>query len=107
MTIKRVETNTEIKANQWITKESMMIDAICGLPRKVVKVSNNRVYFTNRHGEDEGNFCLKRSIKFVSDSKEELEIMYAISLEQEKELSATRKEVLAKYRTKIQPYLEK
>lgn len=82
MAIQRVTPTTAIEPGQWALETSMMMYGICGHPRKVTKVSGQRIYLTNRHEEDNGKFIARKSIVFVCDTKEEAEAVHMISKSQ-------------------------
>jgi hypothetical protein len=81
---------TEILPGQWILQTPIMLDQICAGPRQVVRRSGKRVYFKNRHGEDEGQYCAVGSVLALCDSKAEADDMFAISQQQAAELHDAR-----------------
>jgi hypothetical protein len=90
MGIKKVGPMTEIVPGQWICIEPLLRDHVCSRPIEVVRRSGKRVYFLNRHGEDEGRFCTVGSIVALCDSKQEADSVYAVSQSQFDALNAVR-----------------
>lgn len=89
MAILKATKTTPISPGQWICGDSLIRDGICKSPRKVTRVSGQRVYFLDRHGEEEC-YCSRHTIQFVCDTKEEGDRMHAISEAQRRALDAVR-----------------
>lgn len=101
MTIKRVGPTTTIQPGQWALETSMLMYGFCGWPRKVVKVSGQRVYLTNRHEEDEGKFIARKSVVFVCDTKDEGDALYELSKSQYMTIEGTIQKLKGEFRDKI------
>jgi len=100
MAIKRVTADTPILANQYVCFESMMRDAICTQPYSVEKVSGQRIYYTNRHGEDEG-YKLRKNVVFVCDTLAEGDFLRDVSQAQLYAIDAATTAVKAEHTKKI------
>lgn len=92
MSIQKIGPLTEIKPGQWICREPLQRDAICSRPEEVVRRIGKRVYYRNRHGEDEGAYCALKTILALCDTKEEAESLFEISKAQFAKLDAVRAE---------------
>jgi hypothetical protein len=101
MAITKITTDTDINAGQWLCKESFMYHTICASPRMVVKTSGQRIYLTNRHGEDEGDYIARKSALYLCDTKEEALAVHAISNEQVAAITASTKAIEAAHKAKI------
>lgn len=101
MAIQKITDTTEIKAGQWLCQSPTFYDRICSRPAKVVKSSGQRIYITNRDGEDEGDYIARKSAKFVCDTREEGDALHKISTAQEAEITDSTKAIKAKYRAQV------
>jgi hypothetical protein len=91
MGIREIGPVTEVRPGQWICETPLLRDHICSEPREVVRRSGKRVYFKNRHGEDDGAYCSIRSVLALCDTKEEADTVYAVSKMQFDELNEVRR----------------
>lgn len=101
MTIQKVTETTEIRADQWVCPQSLVYDRICEKPRRVVKVSGQRVYLAEEDGRSIGSFIARKSCVYVCDTQEEGAAVYAISREQDAAISASVKAIKAQHTARI------
>lgn len=90
MAIQKTTPETSIERDQWVCETPMLRDGICSHPRKVVRVSGQRIYLTDKTGEDRGDYIARTSALYVCDSKAEADSVHAISNEQRAALDAVR-----------------
>lgn len=98
MGIREIGPMTEVRPGQWICETPLLRDHICSAPREVTRRSGKRVYFKNRHGDDEGAYCAIQSVLALCDTKEEAFALFAISKQQVDALQAVRAEHQAHFK---------
>jgi hypothetical protein len=101
MTIRQVGPMTEITPGQWVLQTPLMRDHISDPPREVIRRSGKRVYFKNRHNEDEGDYCSVATILALCDTKAEADELYAISAAQYQRLMEVRKDHETRFKALI------
>lgn len=101
MAITRITSTTEIKAGQWVCKHSIFTDGICSTPKKVIRVAGQRIYITNRSGEDDGEYMARNSVVFICDAQDEGLRLRNLSDEQVKAIIAATKAIKAEHDAKI------
>lgn len=79
MAIQEISKDTEILPGKWICGQSNINHGLCSAPRKVVRISGDRFYMTDRHGEDEGSFITRKSALYLCDTQEEGQSLADIS----------------------------
>lgn len=92
MAIIRALPQTEIPVGKYVCLLTSMYDALCGLPRRVTKVSGQRIYVMDKHEEVE-EYRSKKSVVFICDTKEEGEALYEVSRDAQMEAYRRQKEL--------------
>jgi hypothetical protein len=96
MAINKVTKDTPIHRDNWVCETPMLRDGLCSQPRKVVRVSGQRIYLAAKTGEDRGDYIARTSALYVCDTKAEGDAVHAISNDQRAALDAVRADHKAK-----------
>jgi hypothetical protein len=89
MAIRAITDTTEINEGQWVCGESRLEFGLCAAPRKVLRVAGARIYTVARDENDTSKFLLRKTAKFVCDTRAEGEKLAQISEEAHNEIAAT------------------
>lgn len=89
MAIRAITETTEINEGQWVCGESRLQFGLCAAPRQVLRVAGARIYTVKRDDKDTSQFLLRKTAKFVCDTRAEGEKLAQISEEAHNEIAAT------------------
>ncbi len=89
MSVTKITEGTKIEPGQWVCFITMMNNAVCGLPRRVVKVAGKRIYTMDRNEVAEEYRALKSAV-YLCDTKEEGLELQELSARMQKEDFAAR-----------------
>jgi hypothetical protein len=89
MAIRAITDTTEIKEGQWICGESRLQFGLCAAPRQVLRIAGARIYTVKQDEKDTSVFLLRKTAKFVCDTRAEGEKLAQISEEAHNEIAAT------------------
>jgi hypothetical protein len=101
MAIRKISPMTEVTPGQWVLQTPILRDHIVSEPREVLRRSGKRIYFKNRHGEDEGDYCALHTIVALCDTKAEADALYVISESQFEQLRAVRADHEARFKAML------
>jgi hypothetical protein len=93
MAIQEVKKGGEIKDGMWICTESNIINGLCSAPRQVLRIKGDRIYTTNRHGEDDGSFITRKTVLYACDTRDEANSLHQVSRENVAAISASVKAI--------------
>ena len=89
MAIHAITETTEIKEGQWICGTSKLAFGLCAEPRQIERIVSSRIYTVKKDEQDTSSFLLRKTAKFVCDTRAEGENLARISNETHEEISAT------------------
>jgi hypothetical protein len=101
MGIRKIGPVTEVTPGQWILQTPLLNDHLVSEPREVIRRSGKRIYYRNRHGEDDGTYCSIATVVALCDTKADADTVYAVSKSQFDALRAVRHDHLGRLKALV------